>query len=155
MKKIKELKAGFDAFIDQKIIPVQGKVKVMVCALAWLLPALGYTYFLHMPKQQEMDRLLQTKKGLIKEAMRECKSAVSLQKNFPEAYHNLGLCYETAGMTEDALRCYESALRINPKLAFTHIQIGKIFLKKGLKDKALEHFKAALKEEPQDRKSVV
>lgn len=67
MKTLKELKAGFDGFIDQKVVPIQGKVKIIATALAWLLPALVYTYFLHMPKQEEMDRLLQTKKGLVKE----------------------------------------------------------------------------------------
>lgn len=67
MKTLKELKAGFDGFIDQKVVPIQGRVKIIATVLAWLLPALVYTYFLHMPKQEEMDRLLQTKKGLVKE----------------------------------------------------------------------------------------
>lgn len=58
------------------------------------------------------------------------EQAVSADKNFLEAYFNLGMVYERTGQPEEAIKVYQSALSANPESGAAKSYIGKVYLAK-------------------------
>jgi tetratricopeptide (TPR) repeat protein len=58
------------------------------------------------------------------------EQAVTQDKNFLEAYFNLGMVYERTGEEEKALTIYQKALDANPESGSARAYIGKVYLAK-------------------------
>ena len=58
------------------------------------------------------------------------EDALSKDKNFLEAYFNLGMVYERGGEEEKALNVYQKALDANPESGSARAYIGKVYLAK-------------------------
>jgi tetratricopeptide (TPR) repeat protein len=63
-------------------------------------------------------------------AKQSFEQAVALDKNFLEAYFNLGMIYERTGQREAAIKVYQSALAANPESGAAKSYIGKVYLAK-------------------------
>jgi type IV pilus biogenesis/stability protein PilW len=80
-------------------------------------------------------------------AVSHFKKALILDKNFSEAYNNLGNAYEKIGMHDDAIESYKAAianpLYRNTPLAFYNM--GMLYYKLTRYDDAMDAFKESLK----------
>ncbi len=63
-------------------------------------------------------------------ARQSFEQAIVLDKNFLEAYFNLGMIYERTGQREEAIKVYQSALAANPDSGAAKSYIGKVYLAK-------------------------
>ena len=73
------------------------------------------------------------------------RQAVSLKKDFAEAYNMLGFSLRKQGKYDEAIKNYTKALSINPKFAEAHEYIGEAYLGIGDRGSAWEHYLALQK----------
>ncbi len=92
--------------------------------------------------------LLDIKKPV--EAQAEFQAALDIDKNNPEAQHNLGLAYAEQGRFEEAITAYKKALAFptyaTPEVAYYNL--GNAYIRIGKPQEAEESFRAAVQMEP-------
>jgi tetratricopeptide (TPR) repeat protein len=82
------------------------------------------------------------------EALREYKTAIAIQPDYPDAHNNLGNSLEGLGHLEEAIEEYKKVLTLKPRYAKTYYNIGMLYYKQGEFSKALEAFEEAIRIEP-------
>ena len=73
------------------------------------------------------------------------RKAVSLKKDFVEAYNMLGFSLRKQGNYDEAIKNYKKALSLNPEFAEAHEYIGEAYLGTGDRGSAWEHYAALQK----------
>lgn len=68
------------------------------------------------------------------------RKAVSLKKDFAEAYNMLGFSLRKQGKYDKAIKSYKKALSLNPDFAEAHEYIGEAYLGIGDRGSAWEHY---------------
>lgn len=76
--------AQIDAFISEKYIPLDKKIKIALAAGLLLLPAVGFYFAIFAPKQEEIKQLETKKAGLTEEVDKAEKAAGNLQQHKDE-----------------------------------------------------------------------
>ncbi len=75
------------------------------------------------------------------------KRALKVDKNFSEAWNNLGFAYEKTGMIDEAIASYKKAVANpmyrNPEKAYN--SLGRIYYRAGQYDKAIDSLTSALR----------
>lgn len=105
--------------------------------------AQGYVY---MQRQTASDvDYIKTTRGLINSALKEFVSAVSLDKNYYQAYNAMGVATLKLGNKNDALELFNTALKINPGFANAHDNVGVVEMMNGNIDAAEQSFMKAMK----------
>ena len=105
--------------------------------------AQGYVY---MQRQTASDvDYIKTTRGLINSALKEFVSAVTLDKNYYQAYNAMGVATLKLGNKNDALELFNTALKINPGFANAHDNVGVVEMMNGNIDAAEQSFMKAMK----------
>ena len=73
-------------------------------------------------------------------AVTQFENAVSLRKDYAEAFNMLGFSYRHLGDYRRALTAYKSALRLKPDFAEAHEYIGEAYLGVGDLANAMRHY---------------
>ena len=89
----------------------------------------------------------------VAKAIEYLEQAILLDRNYGEAYSNLGLAYDNKGDYDKAIEYYKKALKIilrklgseHPNVAIYYNNLGFAYREKGDYDKAIEYFQKALK----------
>src|SRR5271156_325939 len=81
-------------------------------------------------------------------AIREFRTAVHLDPEFPEARYDLGLTLFEFGGVKEAVEELEVASRLNPSLAHTHTALALALDKQGEPDAAIQEFERSLRIDP-------
>lgn len=89
---------------------------------------LGYTYFL---------------KGDNDEAIKEFSYVIDQDKNYYDAYYNMGLVFLDEERYNDALTMFDKAIQIAPKDFKGHVQMGITYKNLKMYDKAMESLQEA------------
>ena len=55
--KPQELKSALDAFIENKVAPLDIKHKAAICAAALILPIIAFVFLVYSPKTEEIQKL--------------------------------------------------------------------------------------------------
>ena len=87
-------------------------------------------------------------RGLIDEAIRQYRIALSIKPLYFDTLNNLGIALDMKGDMEGALQKYEFALLMKPNSPELHNNIAIIHAKKGDINKAIEGFKKTLELAP-------
>jgi tetratricopeptide (TPR) repeat protein len=69
-------------------------------------------------------------------AIDECKKALKIKPDFPEAYNNLGYIYYETGKYSFAINEYKKAIELKPDYISAHNNLGIAYKKVGLLEKA-------------------
>jgi tetratricopeptide (TPR) repeat protein len=105
--------------------------------------AQGYVY---MQRQTASDvDYIKTTRGLINSAIKEFVSAVSLDKNYYQAYNAMGVATLKLGNKDDALELFNTAVKINSGFANAYDNIGVVEMMNGNLDSAESNFMKAMK----------
>lgn len=105
--------------------------------------AQGYVY---MQRQTASDvDYIKTTRGLINSALKEFVSAVTLDKNYYQAYNAMGVATLKLGNKNDALELFNTALKINPGFANAHDNVGVVEMMNGNIDAAEQSFMKAMR----------
>lgn len=64
---LKQIKAGFDNFLDTKVSLLQKPHKIGILAASWVIPAALFFFLYYSPKNEEVDKLEKKKVGIEKE----------------------------------------------------------------------------------------
>lgn len=105
--------------------------------------AQGYVY---MQRQTASDvDYIKTTRGLINSALKEFVSAVTIDKNYYQAYNAMGVATLKLGNKNDALELFNTALKINPGFANAHDNVGVVEMMNGNIDAAEQSFMKAMK----------
>lgn len=89
-------------------------------------PALAYTN----------SGLAYFKKGALRQAGEQFRTALKYQPDLPEAHHNLGLVHARLGEHAQAIQAFREAIRFRPSYVEAHASLGNILLEMGRKDEA-------------------
>jgi len=84
----------------------------------------------------------------IKKAENYYKKSISVNKEIPEPYINLGSLYNSLFRYDESINCYNEAIRINSKFSPAHYNLGIVYITLGKYDKAKLHLKEAIKLNP-------
>ena len=105
--------------------------------------AQGYVY---MQRQTASDvDYIKTTRGLINSALKEFVSAVTIDKNYYQAYNAMGVATLKLGNKNDALELFNTALKINPGFANAHDNVGVVEMMNGNIDAAEQSFMKAMR----------
>lgn len=105
--------------------------------------AQGYVY---MQRQTASDvDYIKTTRGLINSALKEFVSAVTIDKNYYQAYNAMGVATLKLGNKNDALELFNTALKINPGFANAHDNVGVVEMMDGNIDAAEQSFMKAMR----------
>lgn len=105
--------------------------------------AQGYVY---MQRQTASDvDYIKTTRGLINSAIKEFVTAVTLDKNYYQAYNAMGVATLKLGNKNDALELFQTALKVNPGFANAYDNVGVVEMMNGNLDGAEENFMKAMK----------
>ena len=105
--------------------------------------AQGYVY---MQRQTASDvDYIKTTRGLINSALKEFVSAVTIDKNYYQAYNAMGVATLKLGNKNDALDLFNTALKINPGFANAHDNVGVVEMMNGNIDAAEQSFMKAMR----------
>ncbi len=75
------------------------------------------------------------------EAVRSFRQAISLERDYAEAYNMLGFCLRKLGRIKEALANYERALRLKPDFPKAREYYGEAHLQNGNLEGALEQYR--------------
>lgn len=89
-------------------------------------PALAYTNI----------GLAYLKKGELRQAAEDLRTALEYQPALPEAHQNLGLVYARLGEPEQAIRSFREAIRYRPSYVEAYAGLGQALLENGRQDEA-------------------
>ncbi len=78
------------------------------------------------------------------ESIIQHKKALDINKDYYEAWVNLGVTYRHKGNFEEAEKCYFEANRINPDYAELHASLCALYIYKNEPEKAVIEFKKAI-----------
>ena len=90
------------------------------------------------------EKNLQRKVMLYKQAIKE-------NRQFTEAFVNLGDTYEKLGQWDNAIRYYSKAVETNPKFPIAYFGMGDAYLATGQYSRAIESYEKGLRFRPHDR----
>jgi predicted O-linked N-acetylglucosamine transferase (SPINDLY family) len=72
------------------------------------------------------------------------RRAISLHRNLPEAYNNLGIALKDTGQLEEAIDAYRQAIALKPNYPEAHSNAGNALREKGKADQAIAAYRAAI-----------
>lgn len=105
--------------------------------------AQGYVY---MQRQTASDvDYIKTTRGLINSAIKEFVTAVTLDKNYFQAYNAMGVATLKLGNKNDAMELFQTALKVNPGFANAYDNVGVVEMMNGNLDSAEQNFMKAMK----------
>lgn len=105
--------------------------------------AQGYVY---MQRQTASDvDYIKTTRGLINSAIKEFVTAVTLDKNYFQAYNAMGVATLKLGNKNDAMELFQTALKVNPGFANAYDNVGVVEMMNGNLDGAEQNFMKAMK----------
>lgn len=105
--------------------------------------AQGYVY---MQRQTASDvDYIKTTRGLINSAIKEFVTAVTLDKNYYQAYNAMGVATLKLGNKNDAMELFQTALKVNPGFANAYDNVGVVEMMNGNLDAAEQNFMKAMK----------
>lgn len=76
------------------------------------------------------------KKGSLRQAVDQFRTALTHQPDLPEAHYNLGLTYIRLGDREQAIRAFREAVHYRPSYVAAYSSLGKVLLEAGRIDEA-------------------
>ncbi|MDH5525577.1 MAG: type 4a pilus biogenesis protein PilO [Desulfobulbaceae bacterium] len=82
--EIKNIKAGFDSFIDNKASQLDAKQKILVCAGVLILLIVAFFFMVYTPKNEEIEKLNSRKAGLEQEIKKVEATVRQLDKHQAE-----------------------------------------------------------------------
>lgn len=115
--------------ISEQLVYLQKKVQAEPKKTEYRV-ALGYTHFL---------------KGDNRQAIKELKQAIEIDKNNFDAYYNLGLVYSDGEKLDDALETFQKAVEIAPRDYKGHLQKGIVYRKMKMFKEAIDSLAVANK----------
>lgn len=83
-------------------------------------------------------------RGMIQEAMKQCRIAIQIDPMFKKAYNNLGNIHAKSGNTPLAVSCFMAAILIDPEYANPYNNLGNVRLLEGRFGDAEYLYKKAL-----------
>jgi Flp pilus assembly protein TadD len=83
-------------------------------------------------------------KGMLDEAILECKKAIDINPNYAMAHYNLGAAYVDKGMLDEAILEWKKAIDIDPNYAEAHSNLGNAYRMKGMLEEAILECKKAI-----------
>lgn len=101
-----------------------------------------------MPKSSRVHNNLGKeffKQDRIDEAIKEFKTAVTLNPKDAWYHANLGSAYAEQGNIDEGIKKLQTALKIDPDNSEMHSELGALYLKKGLRDKSRQEYEISLK----------
>ena len=88
------------------------------------------------------------RKGMIDEAVAECKKAIKLDPNYADAHLALGSIYFAKGMMDEAVAECKKAIKLDPNYADAHLVLGGTYSSRGMVNEGIAEFKKAVKIDP-------
>lgn len=88
------------------------------------------------------------RKALYQEAIAEYQKALTLNPDYADIRHHLGMAYKASGLYQEAMAEFRYALRLNPRFVDAHINLGLTLREVGQSQEAFTHFRKALDLEP-------
>ncbi len=88
--------------------------------------------------------ILLLEKKFPKDAKREFKKAIKLDKKNFNAWYNLGILYEAEGQKFLAFRCFKKTVKYKRGHDLAHYHVGMFWESIGFKNKAIKHYLKAL-----------
>ncbi|OUW96882.1 MAG: hypothetical protein CBD97_00460 [Pelagibacteraceae bacterium TMED237] len=82
------------------------------------------------------------------EAINCFKKIIKLNKNFSDAYYNLGIIYKTINKTEESIKNYTECIKIDPKKFEAYNNLGNIYRDKDNIEKAIDKYLQCLEINP-------
>ena len=83
-------------------------------------------------------------KGMLDEAITECKKAIEIKPDYVEAYNNLAAVYNKKGMYEEARSAAEKALSLYPDYAMARLNLGVSYDKLDMPEKAFKEYQKVI-----------
>ena len=87
-------------------------------------------------------------KGQTAEAIEGYRSLLSIDREYPPAWLNLGTLLYQQGHADQAIRAYRQAIRLIPNEVDLRYNLGVVLAKEGQRDEAVKTFRAALQIDP-------
>ena len=84
-----------------------------------------------------------------KEAKKEFQRAIHLDKDYPEAYNNLGALYYNVGHFGSAVKQYKKAIKLSPSNASFHSNLGTAYFSRKDFNRATQEYQRAMEIDPQ------
>ena len=143
-------------------LELRGLLLVCLCAVAFLLSYITinqikiwrnseilWSYVIsafpeRIPEAYDNLGIAYSNKGMLDEAISECKKALTINPNFAKAHNNLCAAYIGKGMLDEAISEGKKALTINPNFVEAHNNLGAAYIGKGMLDEAITVCKKAL-----------
>ena len=97
-----------------------------------------------IPEAYDNLGIAYSNKGMLDEAISECKKALTINPNFAKAHTNLGNAYGEKGMLDEAISVGKKALTINPNLSGVHNNLAVDYYSKGNYRLAIFHCDKAI-----------
>jgi tetratricopeptide (TPR) repeat protein len=79
--------------------------------------------------------------------------ALSLNKEYVNAWDNLGICYRKMQKYGEAEQCYKNSLRLKPDGYMAHVNLAIIYKQQGLLNKALDEYQIVKRNNPSSPES--
>lgn len=115
--------------IEDQIVFLQQKIKAQPKDKE-LKVGLGYSYFL---------------KGDNEAAIKEFNQVIEMDKNYYNAYYNLGLVYTDEERLDDAMELFQKCVEISPREFKSYVQLGIVYRKLKMYTEASENLEKANK----------
>lgn len=87
--------------------------------------------------------------NLLDQALADYRTAVSLQPQLVQAWHNQGLVHLLKGEPDSAAACFKTVLSIDPNHAEAHYSLGNVFVTAGKYEEAITEYQKVLAVQPQ------
>ncbi|MBI4532488.1 MAG: tetratricopeptide repeat protein, partial [Candidatus Melainabacteria bacterium] len=94
--------------------------------------------------QSSSATIIKQRDSMLKQAEAECKQALSIDPNMPEAHYNLGMCYKEQNRLDEASAEFLSTTQNDPQYADAFAGLGMTKLAQGSLAEAAENFKRAV-----------
>jgi protein O-mannosyl-transferase len=92
-------------------------------------------------------------KGAKDEALRQCRMALEIKPDYPEALNNLGVLLLDRGEKAEAVALCRKALQFKPDFAEARNNLGNALLAEGEREQAMVEFRKALQIDPGNQKA--
>ena len=111
----------------------------------------AYTHFckgIAFYDRGENTTIIKQKQIEFEKAIEHYTKAIKYMHNFPEAYNNRGLIYDSMGHSDKAIEDLNAAIKLNPNYAGSYNNRGLVHAHKGNFDKAIQDFDTAIQLNP-------
>jgi len=88
-------------------------------------------------------------RNMMKEALREFRTAARLDRRSPVPWNNIGTTYKKMGRLDQAMNAFQKAVSIDERYALAYYNIGTIHDEKGDYDQAIESYLKAVSLRPE------